>query len=170
MALELTKDDLIQKRVELENKVNEKQQEIAERTYTVDLETSANLNAVIKQIDKSYRWSIKNATLIVNLYDTLKAAKTAITQSNDSNYTVELNSIELNTLYSVLTNIDGVGVESARTFVRLLTNVGSQISQSMESLAEANREVQNLHAPLAELDAQIAELSKETVEADEISE
>ena len=170
MSTNLTKDELIQRRVELENEANELQQEIANRTYTVDLESSANLNAVIKQIDKSYTWSIKNATLVVNLYDTLKNTKTAITQSGDDSYTVELNSIELNTLYQVLTGIEGTGVETARTFVRLLTNVGSQISSAMESLAEANREVQQLHVPLAELDARIAELSKETVEADEISE
>ena len=170
MSVDLTKDQLIEKRVELENELNELQQEIAERTYAVDFETSANLSAVIKQVDKSYRWSIKNATLVVNLYDTLKTAKTAIKQSNDDSFAVELNSIELNTLYQVLTGIEGTGVESARTFVRLLTNVGSQISGAMESLAEANREVQQLHVPLAELDARIAELSNETVEADELSE
>lgn len=169
MASELTKDDLIQRRVELENQVNEKQQEIADRKYSVDFENISNITAVIKQIDKSYRWSIKNATLVINLYDTLKNTKAAIQRSEDTNFSVELTSIELNTLYQVLTNIDGIGVESARTFVRILTNVGSQISESMESLAAANREVQELHAPLAELDARIAELSKETVEADEIS-
>lgn len=169
MSVNLTKDELIEKRVELENEVNEKQEAVAAMLHSVDFETSANLNAVIKQIDKSYRWSIKNAALVVNLYDNLKVAKAAITQSNDENFTVELSSIDVNTLYQVLTNIDGVGVESARTFTRLLTNVGRQITEALTAVADANKEVQSLHVSLAELDSRIAELSKETVEADEIS-
>lgn len=169
MASDLTKDQLIQTRVELESEVNDKQQEIAERTYPVDLENISNLNAVLKQIDKSYTWSIKNAAFVINLYDTLKTAKIAIQTSQDTDFNVQLNSIDLNTLYQVLTNIEGTGIESARTFTRLLTNIGKQITEAMNSLTEANKEVQQLHVALAELDARIAELSKETVEADEIS-
>ena len=169
MASDLTKDQLIQTRVELESEVNDKQQEIAERTYPVDLENISNLNAVLKQIDKSYTWSIKNAAFVINLYDTLKTAKTAIQTSQDTDFNVQLNSIDLNTLYQVLTNIEGTGIESARTFTRLLTNIGKQITEAMNSLTEANKEVQQLHVALAELDARISELSKETVEADEIS-
>lgn len=169
MSVNLTKDELIEKRVEVENEVTAKQEEVAAMLHAVDFESSANLNAVIKQIDKSYKWSIKNAALVVNLYDNLKVAKAAITQSNDDTFVIELSSIDVNTLYQVLTNIDGVGVESARTFTRLLTNIGRQITEALNSVADANKEVQSLHVSLAELDARIAELSKETVEADEIS-
>ena len=94
MASELTKDELIQKRVELENQVNEKQQEIADRKYSVDFENISNITAVIKQIDKSYRWTIKNATLVINLYDTLKNTKVSIQRSEDTNFTIELTAIE----------------------------------------------------------------------------
>lgn len=168
MAKELTKDQVIELRVNLENEVNEAQQALADATYSIDLEKMSNITALLKQIDKTYTWTIKNAALVINLYDNLKVAKATITTSQDSNYTVEVSAMNLNTLYQVLTNIEGVGVESARTFTRLLANVGSQISTSMEAMTDANRKINAMHVELAELDAKVRELSEETVAADEI--
>jgi len=168
MAKELTKDQVIELRVNLENEANEAQQALADATYSIDLENMKNINALLKQIDKTYTWSIKNAALVINLYDNLKVAKTAITTTEDSNFTVDISAMNLNTLYQVLTSIEGIGVESARTFTRLLANVGSQISESMEQMAEANRKINSMHVQLAELDAKVKELSEETVSADEI--
>ena len=76
MAKELSKDELIQKRVELENETNELQIAASEATYSVDFENVSNLNSVLKQIDKSYRWNIKNAAFVINLYENLKTEKT----------------------------------------------------------------------------------------------
>lgn len=163
-----SKDQLIATRVEVENEVNEKQEQLAKATYPVDFENVSNITAILKQIDKSYQWTIKNAALVINLYDTLKVNKVAIQKSGDVPV-VELGAYDLNTLYQVLTNINGTGIESARTFTKLLTNVGAQITGAMEAMSDANKEVQEIHVSLAEIDAKIAELSKETLEADEIS-
>lgn len=168
MSEKLTKDQLIATRVEVENEANTKQIELAEKLYAVEFEEVANITSILKQIDKSYGWTIKNAAYVISLYDNLKANKVAITKSGDT-ATVELNSLDLNTLYQVLTNINGTGIESARTFTRLLTNVGKQITDAMQSMAADNKAIQEIHVQLAELDAAIDELSKETVEADEIS-
>jgi len=168
MSKKLTKDQLIANRVELENEANEKQANLATTLYAVEFEEVANITSILKQIDKSYTWTIKNAAYVISLYDNLKANKVAITKSGD-NATVDLNSLDLNTLYQVLTNINGVGVESARTFTKILTNVGKQITDAMQSMAADNKAIQEIHGQLAELDAGIDELSKETVEADEIS-
>ena len=168
MSKKLTKDQLIANRVELENEANEKQANLATTLYAVEFEEVANITSILKQIDKSYGWTIKNAAYVISLYDNLKANKVAITKSGDT-ATVDLNSLDLNTLYQVLTNINGTGVESARTFTRLLTNVGKQITDAMQSMAADNKAIQEIHVQLAELDAGIDQLSKETVEADEIS-
>jgi hypothetical protein len=168
MSEKLTKDQLIATRVEVENEANTKQVELAEKLYAVEFEEVANITSILKQIDKSYGWTIKNAAYVISLYDNLKANKVAITKSGDT-ATVDLNSLDLNTLYQVLTNINGTGIESARTFTRLLTNVGKQITDAMQSMAADNKAIQEIHVQLAELDAAIDELSKETVEADEIS-
>tara|TARA_B110000091_G_C13454141_1_gene325369 strand:- start:7 stop:513 length:507 start_codon:yes stop_codon:yes gene_type:complete len=168
MSKKLTKDQLIATRVDVENEANAKQVELAEKLYAVEFEEVANITSILKQIDKSYGWTIKNAAYVISLYDNLKANKVAITKSGDT-ATVELNSLDLNTLYQVLTNVNGTGIESARTFTRLLTNVGKQITDAMQSMAADNKAIQEIHVQLAELDAAIDELSKETVEADEIS-
>lgn len=169
MANALSKEELIARRTELENEVNETQQALADAKYSVDFESLSNIKAILKQMDSAYTWNIKNAALLLNLYDNLKVEKIAIQKTGDESATVALSSLDLNTLYQVLTNIDGVGIEAARTFTKLLTNVGAQITEAMNQMAEANREVQGQHAALGELDAEIAALSKETVEADEIS-
>jgi len=119
MAKELTKDQVIELRVNLENEVNEAQQALADGSYSIDLESMSNINALLKQIDRTYNWTIKNAALVINLYDNLKASKTAITTSGDKNFNIEISSMNLGTLYQILTSIEGVGIESARTFTRL---------------------------------------------------
>ena len=169
MSNALSKEELIARRNQLETEVNETQQALAEAKYSVDFETLSNIKAVLKQMDSAYTWNIKNAALTINLYDNLKVAKVAIQKTGDESAAVELSSLDLNTLYQVLTNIDGTGIEAARTFTKLLTNVGAQITEAMNQMAEANRAVQEQHVALGELDAEIAALSKETVEADEIS-
>ena len=168
MAKELTKDQVIELRVNLENEVNEAQQALADGSYSIDLENMSNINALLKQIDRTYNWNIKNAALVINLYDNLKSAKAAITTSQDSNFNIEISSMNLGTLYQILTSIEGVGIESARTFTRLLANVGSQISTSMEQMSASNKAIQAMHIELAELDAKVKELSEETISADEI--
>jgi len=168
MTKQLTLKQLKDKRAALEVEVNEAQANLAEKTYTVELESEANLNAVLKQIDKSYEWSIKNAALVVNLYDTLKAEKAENKIAGEGKTSVVLKSIDLNTLYSVLTNINGTGVEAARTFTRLLTNIGEQITSALNEMADTNKEIQKMHVELAELDSVIENFGKEEVTADEI--
>jgi hypothetical protein len=169
MSEKQTKDQLIVKRTDLENEVNEKQVELSKKLYAIEFEEISNITSILKQIDKSYEWSIKNAAYVISLYDNLKANKVAITKSGDS-ATVELNSLDLNTLYQVLTNINGIGVESARTFTRLLTNVGKQITDAVQSMGDDNKKIQEMHVQLAELDAAIDALTgEEIIEADEIS-
>lgn len=169
----LSKSELKNKRAELETEVNELQDNLAKKTYSVNLENMSNLKAILKQIDKSYTWSIKNAALVISLYDNLNNAKIAIQKSENDSFVVELKAMDLNTLYQVLTNIEGTGIESAKTFTRLLTNVGKQITDAMNQMAESNKEIQAKHVALGELDAAIEDLTKqeaaEEVEADEIN-
>lgn len=163
-------------RAALEVELNETQENLAQQTYSVELESVTNLNAILKQIDKSYEWSIKNAAMVVNLYDVLKVSKleTQITEKTEGttgtegSYVVNLKSMDLNTLYSVLTNITGTGVESARRFMKLLTNVGSQITEALNEMADANKVIQERHVELAELDQAVTNFGKEEVTADEV--
>ena len=162
---ELTLAELKAKRDVATKEVDEKQEQISKETYTVDFEKLANIKAVLKQIDKSYKWNLKNAALIVRLYDTLNAHKIEMQKETTDDAVVELNGLDLNTLYKVLTSIEGTGIEAAKTFTKLLTNVGKQITDAMSVMQESNKEVQKLHTELAELDKAIAKKEKKDTAA-----
>ena len=156
-------------RAQLEIEVNEAQKELAEKKYSVNLESIQNINAILKQIDKNYEWSIKNAAFVINLYDALADQKKQFQIADKGESTVQLNGVQLNQLYTIITNITGTGIEGAKTFTRLLTNVGAQISAALNEMAEANKVIQEKHVQLAELDATIDEAEKPEVAVEEIT-
>ena len=169
MAKAKTLSQLKDLRAQLEIEVNEAQTELATREYSVNLENTQNINAILKQIDKSYEWNIKNAAFLINLYDSITDQKKINANAEVKTSVILLNSMQLNTLYTVLTNITGTGIESARTFTRLLTNVGAQISDALKQTADDNKVVQQKHVELAELDIAIEKDSKPTVEVEELT-
>lgn len=166
---QITLEDLKSLRTELEKQTAEKQVELSQRTYAVNFENSSNITKVLNHLNKDVAWSSKNAALLVSLNDNLKNEKTRLTievnlaksekrtleEGFDS--TVYLKAMDLNTLYQSLLSVQSTGIESARNYVRLLTNVGAQITEAMQAMAESNKEIQNLHVELAELDAKIEE-------------
>lgn len=168
MAKAKSTNELKDLRAQLEIEVNELQTELATREYSVDIENASNLNAILTQIDKSYGWNIKNAAFLINLYDTLNDQKKINTNSKEKSTEISLNSMQLNTLYTVLTNINGVGIESARRFTKLLTNVGAQITDALKEMADNNKVIQERHVALAELDVQIENAEKPTLEVEQI--
>ena len=149
------------------SEVEAKQKELAEAKYSIKFDTVSNISRVMKHIDKSTTWTLKDAALIINLYDNLKIEKARI-KTEDTEPIVNLGAIDLNTLYKSLTSIEGKGIESARTFITLLTNIGSQISETMQKMGDANKEIQEMHIQLAELDKAVEDASTEKVEADEV--
>jgi hypothetical protein len=166
---QITLENLNTLRTDLEKQAADKQVELSQRTYAVNFENSSNITKVLNHLNKDVAWSSKNAALLVSLNDNLKNEKTRLTievnlaknekraleEGFDS--TVYLKAMDLNTLYQSLLSVQSTGVESARNYVRLLTNVGAQITTAMQLMAESNKEIQNLHVELAELDAKISE-------------
>jgi|TARA_B110000908_G_C10208715_1_gene429094 hypothetical protein len=153
--------------------VEAKQQGIVDAKYAIDFEGTENVSRVMKYVDKNSKWTIKDAALIINLYDNLKLEKSRINSevsAETEDNSVMLGAIDLNTLYKSLTTVEGTGISSARNFITLLTNVGSQISTAMQAMGDSNKEIQMIHVELAELDSKIEELSAEKVEADEVIE
>lgn len=167
----VTLEDLQNLRTELEQKAAKIQTELAEKTYSINFESISNLTKVINHVNKDVTWTSKNAALLVNLSDSLKNEKSRLLLSETaakaeqringtevdvaSLSTVNLRQVDVNTLYQSLLAVQSTGIESARTYVKLLTNIGAQITEAMKQLAESNKEIQELHVELAELDAKI---------------
>lgn len=155
----ITVEDLQNLRAELEKEAANKQVELSQRTYTVDFETVENITRVLKHLNQDVTWDMKNAAVLINLSDSLHEEKNRISVEQkldkDAPAVVALRQVDINTLYQSLTAVQSKGIESARLYVRLLTNIGAQITTAMQAMASANQEIQSLHVELAELDAKI---------------
>jgi len=165
-----TLEELTKERDALILEVEDTQKKLSEATYGINFDNIPNITRVMKHIDKNTKWTIKDAALTINLYDNLKLEKARIKAEETKEVNVMLNSLDLNSLYKSLTTCEGYGIETAKTFLTLLTNLGSQISNAMQEMTEANKEVQTKHVALGELDKAIEDMSTEKVEADEVIE
>ena len=156
-------------RTELENNVSAKQTELSQQDFPVDFESLSNINRVLKHLNDDVNWNTKNAALLVNLNDNLKVEKQRINAEilaskqtkkeleEGQASTVYLKPVDLNTLYQSLLSVNSTGIESARNYIKLLTNIGAQISAAMQEMTEENKKIQALHVELGDLDKKIIE-------------
>jgi len=166
-SAQITLEDLKNLRTQLETEAIEKQKELAERTYAIDFESVSNVTKVLNHLNKDVSWSAKNAALLVNLHDSLKAEKLRLLAQDSvvraerreaevgELSTANLKQVDINTLYQSLLAVQSTGIESARNYTRLLTNIGRQITEAMQEMAVSNKEIQSIHVELSELDAKI---------------
>lgn len=153
---QVTLQDLQNLRTELEKEAAEKQVELAKRTYEIDFENISNVTRTLAHLNKDVNWSTKNAALLVSLSDALWDEQARLkAEDSKTSAVVSLKQVDVNTLYQSLLSVQSTGIESARNYVKLLTNIGAQITQAMQAMATANQEIQSIHVELAELDQRI---------------
>jgi hypothetical protein len=146
----------------LQAKADELQTRAATETYTVKLDDRKQVKTIMDHLNKGYTWKTNNAAVIVSLHDQLKLQNKELLVSEAEETVINLRGHELNALYQALLNVEGTGVEAARKFVIMLTNIGEAVSIAMTSLAELNSQISTTHKELAELEQQLS--SAETVE------
>lgn len=147
-------EDLRSQINELDVKATELQQASATREFNLTVTDSTELKQILKLIDKSYTWQSKNAALAVHVYDSIKEANKNA-EATEEGLELSLSATIMTGLYNIMLNIEGQGVESARSFVRVLTNVGAQVTSALNVLSEDNKEIQELHAQIHELEQQL---------------
>tara|TARA_B100000768_G_scaffold33151_1_gene31764 strand:+ start:4619 stop:5134 length:516 start_codon:yes stop_codon:yes gene_type:complete len=167
--LKMNLSQLETKRDELIKEIDATSKDMTNKTYDVDFVSNANINKTLSHLDKNYKWTVKNAALLINLHEALKAEKTRISKESVDDAVVSLKTVPLNTLYSALTTLEGTGVSQAKAFTTLLTQVGFNISEAMKTMQQANKEIQALHVSLSEIEKEIEENNVETVTPDEVS-
>ncbi len=154
-----TLEELKEQRDFLVKEVEQDAKDLADAIYEVDFVKESNITSVMKYIDKNLEWTIKEAALYVNLYDNLKSEKSRIKDATeDKDKLVRLGTVDLNTLYNSLTAMKGSGIGAAKSFIRILTDIGNNISAQMNKMAGNNKVVQDKHVVLSELDAAIVEM------------
>tara|TARA_R110000796_G_scaffold12914_3_gene42229 strand:+ start:2869 stop:3357 length:489 start_codon:yes stop_codon:yes gene_type:complete len=154
--------DLTKQLHELETKATELQVISAKQKFDFTVQNKAELKSILNLIDKDYNWQSKNAALTVHVYDSIKSAPTELLE--DESLEMELDATIMTGLYNILLNIESGGVEKARKFARILTNVGSQVSEAINKLGQDNDEIKLLHVEMAELEQQINQTENEDSE------
>jgi hypothetical protein len=154
MSLETLKT----KRTELIEKLDELQTQSAERLFEIELDDRKQVKTIMEHLNKGFTWKTQNAAVIVALYDQLKKQNKELTSSEEETTVIKLKAHELNGLYQALLNVEGTGIESARRFITMLTNVGETVTNAMSVLGEMNKEISDMHAELDATEREIAEL------------
>ena len=150
-----TIETLKEQRQTLETQAEEMQIKTAEHRFTIELDDRKTIKTILEHLDKGFTWQTKNAAVIVTLHDNLKKQYREIEPESEENVTISLRGHELNGLYQALLNVEGTGVENARRFIKMLTNVGEAVTNAMKELGELNQEITKIHQELSELDQQI---------------
>jgi hypothetical protein len=157
---------------EYQNYLNEKATEIQKENqsteFSVELNEIHDIKRIMSHLDKGYKWKTNNAALVVKLYDSLKEQYGYYKHTSNSNFdkiTISLPGYELNALYQALINVEGYGIEKARNFLRLLTNIGQSVSDAMTVLGDMNSDIQTIHQHLQMVDEKLQDFT--TSENDE---
>lgn len=159
-------EQLTEKRDQLTKQVEDLQIKSSEHQFQINLDNRSEIKTIIEHLNKGYTWKTQNAAVIVTLHDRLKDQYKQFS-TEDTEVTIGLRGHELNGLYQALLNVEGTGVENARRFIRMLTNVGEAVTNAMKELSEMNQEINDMHRELSELDQEIDSLNKaEEVEAE----
>lgn len=153
MSLETLKN----KRKELVENLDALQMESAERLFEIKLDDHKQVKTIMEHLNKGFTWKTQNAAVIVALYDQLKKQGKELVTSEEATV-IKLRAHELNGLYQALLNVEGQGVENARRFITMLTNVGETVTTAMTALGEMNKEISKMHTELDQLDNEIATL------------
>ena len=141
------------RQTELAVEIDALQTEAAEKRFEITFDNVKAIKTVQEHLNKGYTWKTQNAAVVVSLYDQFKTQGKNLTA--DSDPVVSLRGHELNALYQALLNVEGTGIENARRFITMLTQIGEAVGTAMQDLSTMNTTLNDLHAELAEIDAQL---------------
>jgi hypothetical protein len=130
--------------------------ESAERKFEINLDDRQQVKTIMEHLNRTFTWKTQNAAVIVSLYDQLKRQQKEIANSDAETVTILLRGHELNALYQALLNVEGQGIEAARRFITMLTNVGEAVGTAMQELSELNTNINEMHTELSEIEQQMA--------------
>ncbi len=152
----MTTKSILSKISKLDKKATKLQVESTTQNFTLNLTDRTEFDTVLDLINNDYTWQSKSAALTVHVYDSVKEAANEATIT-EGGIELQIKATIMSGLYNILLNVEGKGVENARTFTKLLTNLGAQITEAMNKLAKDNEEIQAIHVELSELEQKLTQ-------------
>lgn len=164
-------EELKAKLAELETQAETAQKESSDRLYDLVLDEVKTIKTIQDRLNKDFQWESRTAAVVVHLHDRLSEERKRLSKpeslNEDGTITLQMKGVELNALYQAMLNMKGLGVENARSFARLLTNIGKQVTEAMQTMAEVNQSVMAIHNEISALEKEIAQ-AEDAVHAAEL--
>ena len=141
------------RQTELATEIDAMQTEASQKRFEIKFDSIKSIKTVQEHLNKGYTWKTQNAAVVVSLYDQFKTQSKGFTAETEP--VISLRGHELNALYQALLNVEGTGIENARRFITMLTQVGEAVGIAMQELSAMNIKLNEMHAELGEVDAQL---------------
>lgn len=141
------------RQTELATEIDAMQTEASQKRFEIKFDSIKSIKTVQEHLNKGYTWKTQNAAVVVSLYDQFKNQSKGLTAETEP--VISLRGHELNALYQALLNVEGTGIENARRFITMLTQVGEAVGIAMQELSAMNVKLNEMHAELGEVDAQL---------------
>jgi len=135
----------------LQKKNDELLKEMQEREYIVNFKDKGVYNRFCKFLEKDCEWGHTTAAGLIMLYNNVRTEKEK-TKDPEWNGDIVLRSVNVSTLWQMLTTMKGKGFYEAKQFVELMSVIGQPISEAVRKVHMDNQELRDNHETLAKLD------------------
>jgi len=150
-AKSFSDEEIDAKIAELESVAESFGNEMKTKKYKVQVGDLKNARNLLKFIEKNVNWAHNSLPGYISVCHGLKdALKEGVSEEGF----LFLNGGPVGMVYQTMLQISGKGYFEAKEYLRILTEVGGGISESMKELADDNTHLRNIHTDLSTLDTE----------------
>ena len=146
------RSEVLAEHEDLQKKNDDLLKEMQQREYDVDFKSKNVFNKFYKFLEKDAKWGHTTAAGLIMLFNNFREEKEK-TKDAEWNNLVTLRAINVTTLWTMLTAMEGSGFYEAKNFVELMAAIGQPISEAVRQVHTDNQELRNNHEALVKLDA-----------------
>ena len=125
--------------------------EMQEREYEVDFKDKGVFTKLYKFLEKESPWGHTTAAGLIMLFNNLRQEKEKI-KDPEWDKKITLRAVNVTTLWTMLTKMEGKGFHEAKNFVELMASIGQSISTAVRQVHTDNQELRDNHEALTKLD------------------
>ena len=145
------RSEVLEEHKDLMKKNEELLKEMQEREYQVDFKDKGVFTKLYKFLEKDSPWGHTTAAGLIMLFNNLKQEKEKIKDPEWDNL-IQLRAVNVTTLWTMLTKMEGRGFYEAKNFVELMAAIGQSISEAVRRVHTDNQELRDNHETLTKLD------------------
>ena len=145
------RSEVLEEHKELLQKNDDLLKEMQEREYEVDFKDRGVFTKLYKFLEKDSPWGHTTAAGLIMLFNNLRQEKEKI-KDPEWDKKITLRAVNVTTLWTMLTKMEGKGFYEAKNFVELMASIGQSISTAVRQVHTDNQDLRNNHETLTKLD------------------